>query len=495
MESSRALPHVYRPRRQSYSSRSGAVSRRRTLAWLVATLVASVTVAWLIVSSLRLAGRRQYARSRRSLVGFTSSRLADVPSDLQSAHLPPAHDLLTHPLLNASRPECSMSKIHSERYEPLSPAYGTGRHRQKSRSRPHTAHDKPRHSLTYFIALNLYSSSTVLPSLIHALHSLVTSLGPERFTISIYENGSKDVTPAQLFLFAKLLDRIGVGHVIVSSPKPKAMVPGKRITMLADLRNLALQPMFDAPPGTWDRVMFINDVHLCETEIKELMLQHEVQAADMSCGMDYKELAIPELANWTMTDRTLFYDLWVSRDMAGLPFYKIKYPTGDWELPSLALPHSNSRDLFQNLLPFQVYSCFNGITILDATLFHAPHSLRFRAEEQTDIQSECFLICRDMWNMLSKSLGRWGKKGGRGAKIQVVPRVSVAYEVAEFDTVRKDSNTSALIENGEPGAMEAREMIRWQRWAPKLVASYPHARWNEEVCHTGVSHEALMPPD
>ena len=118
------------------------------------------------------------------------------------------------------------------------------------------------------------------------------------------------------------------------------------------------------------------------------------------------------------------------------PFYKIKYPTGDWELPSLPLPNSKSRGLFQNLLPFQVYSCFNGITILDAALFHAPHSIRFRAEDGRDEQSECFLLCRDVWKTVSE-LGPWGKKKGRGAKIQVVPRVSVGYEVGEFDAVRK----------------------------------------------------------
>ena len=63
---------------------------------------------------------------------------------------------------------------------------------------------------------------------------------------------------------------------------------------MAELRNLALRPLFDAPEGTYDRVLFVNDVQLCEADMLEMMLQHEVQEADMSCGMDYKELRIKE---------------------------------------------------------------------------------------------------------------------------------------------------------------------------------------------------------
>lgn len=148
------------------------------------------------------------------------------------------------------------------------------------------------------------------------LHTVLVALGPKRFHVSIYENGSKDDTPAQLYLLAQLLDRIGTGHTIISDPlRVSGAPPQKRIPNLAELRNLALKPLYDAPAGTYDRVLFINDVHFCEADLYEIMLQHEVQEADMSCGMDYKELQIPEFAGHYPL---LFYDTWVARDMQGM---------------------------------------------------------------------------------------------------------------------------------------------------------------------------------
>lgn len=77
-----------------------------------------------------------------------------------------------------------------------------------------------------------------------------------------------------------------------------------------------MAPLYEAPEGTFDRVLFINDVHMCEADLLEILLQHEVQEADMSCGMDYKELKIPEFAEQGYP--LLFYDVWVARDMLGL---------------------------------------------------------------------------------------------------------------------------------------------------------------------------------
>lgn len=77
-----------------------------------------------------------------------------------------------------------------------------------------------------------------------------------------------------------------------------------------------MAPMYEAPEGTFDRVVFINDVHLCEADLLEILLQHEVQEADMSCGMDYKELRIKEFE--AQGYPLLFYDVWVARDMLGL---------------------------------------------------------------------------------------------------------------------------------------------------------------------------------
>lgn len=58
----------------------------------------------------------------------------------------------------------------------------------------------------------------------------------------------------------------------------------------------------------------------------------------------------------------------------------------------------------------------------------------------------------------------------RGARIQIIPRASVAYNVRDYEKVRKDNFT----------VVEGQEMIDWEVFPPKLVASYPYARWSEE---------------
>ena len=55
---------------------------------------------------------------------------------------------------------------------------------------------------------------------------------------------------------------------------------------------------------------------LCEADLLEILLEHEKQGADMSCGMDYKFLEIPEFKEQGYP--LLFYDVWVARDMMGL---------------------------------------------------------------------------------------------------------------------------------------------------------------------------------
>ena len=109
-------------------------------------------------------------------------------------------------------------------------------------------------------ALNLYNSSEVAPSLIKAVTEVVTLLGPARFHVSVFENGSPDATPTQLLLFAKALEALGAGYSITSDvDRPSGYEAYKRIPALAELRNLALKPLYDAPKGTFDRVIFIND--------------------------------------------------------------------------------------------------------------------------------------------------------------------------------------------------------------------------------------------
>jgi alpha-1,3-mannosyltransferase len=73
---------------------------------------------------------------------------------------------------------------------------------------------------------------------------------------------------------------------------------------------------------------------------------------------------------------------------------------------------------FEAGLPLQVFSCWNGATVLDAAAFLPPHGLRFRqsradadprlggAPRNATMQaSECFLSSVDLWKM---GMGRIG---------------------------------------------------------------------------------------
>ncbi|GAA5990230.1 hypothetical protein JCM10908_005885 [Rhodotorula pacifica] len=463
-----------------YTRRAAASLKRRwTRGRLVKHASSAIVGLVLLLGAIRILGQAGQSRAQRRarlqqrLEGFTESRLEYIPTRLRVEHVLPTHDLLADPLLkDHAAPACRMNEFQQDRYNVL------------FRTKPHSQR-------TYFVGINLYDSADVAPALIRALYSVISSLGPERFHVSIYENGSKDNTPHQLFLFAKLLRQLGAGFTLVSDPnRQPGWEEGRRIAGLAELRNVVLQPLYDAPPGTFDQVIFINDVQLCEAEILEILLQHEKQQADMSCGMDFKELRIVE---FEPDYPLLFYDTWVARDMQGLPFYEIKYPKGDWTLPSRVLPQSESRFRYDSLVPFQVYSCFNGLTVLDAALFHPPHNLRFHpSQDGTDTHSECYLLCSDIWQTFSPTRADGSAnpthrraKGGKpitGARIQVVPRAAVGYSKLEYDRARSGINTTAFeLDGEEKRAYEELERVDWNSFPPKLVTTYAYGHWDEQI--------------
>ncbi|KAK4048876.1 hypothetical protein OIO90_005684 [Microbotryomycetes sp. JL221] len=446
----------------------------------IAALLALCSI-YTTIKSLRLRSARNAARSSRKLMGFTDRQLERVPANLRpEAPALGVEALLSHPLMaEHPSPSCRLNEYQLERYAPLEPSYGRGR----SSPNASAPHYKPRHQIKYLVAINLFDSEYVLPTLIRVFYRVFVALGPERFHVSIYENGSNDSTPGQLWLLAQLLDRIGVGYTINSDGERKAgWKENKRIVGLSGVRNAALEPLYSAPIGTFDRIIFINDVHLCEADLYELMLQHEVQSADMSCGMDFKELRIPEFEKSGYP--LLFYDVWVARDMLGLPFYNIKRPSGEWVLPSPVMPNSPYRKQYEDRKPFQVFSCFNGVTVLDAWLFLPPFNLRFHSEgDESDTTSECYILCSDIW----KALAPWGldghpRKNARGARIQIVPRASVGYQTWEYEKARQDRNTTAFELEGQALEQAHREeMIEWQRWPPRLIQNYPYAKWHMQT--------------
>lgn len=99
-----------------------------------------------------------------------------------------------------------------------------------------------------------------------------------------------------------------------------------RIELLADLRNTAMKPLYDTSPSgltpdgkPWSAVVWYNDVYLSGTHFLELLHQHFMQDADMSCGWDHA-------GRW-------FYDGWVGRDMSGDLYTPFPVKEEDKDLP------------------------------------------------------------------------------------------------------------------------------------------------------------------
>ncbi len=76
------------------------------------------------------------------------------------------------------RPTCNWTEWHISRYASL---------------KPHFAWPSP-----IFLAMNFYDNEQVLPTFFQELPILLDHLGPRQVYVSIYENGSSDMTPELL---------------------------------------------------------------------------------------------------------------------------------------------------------------------------------------------------------------------------------------------------------------------------------------------------------
>jgi len=99
---------------------------------------------------------------------------------------------------------------------------------------------------------------------------------------------------------------------------------GDRIRNLADLRNLALEPLLKRrgklEPSSEAVVIFLNDVVPCPDDILEFVLQKRRLSATITCAMD-----------WTYVGRDpTFYDVWVARSIHGDSLFEIP-ADGSWK--------------------------------------------------------------------------------------------------------------------------------------------------------------------
>jgi alpha-1,3-mannosyltransferase len=201
-------------------------------------------------------------------------------------------------------------------------------------------------------------------------------------------------------------DSLGLDYFFNSSDINPLENGVDRIQALAELRDLALQPLInhEAEFNENATVVFLNDVAACPDDILELIHQRSIQDADMTCAMDW---------TYVGNDPT-FYDVWVSRGMTGESFFRIPEDVS-WDYAwHLFWNDPESRAHLDAGKPFQAFSCWNGAVAFTAAPI-VSEQIKFRAHyEGESFQGEPKLFCKDMW------------AHGHG-RIAVVPSVNLEY--------------------------------------------------------------------
>ena len=322
----------------------------------------------------------------------------------------------------------SCPEVSSSRYSHLAP----GKLRANSKRK-------------YYFALDLFDAQSILPTLMGAIVETIRFLGPHNCAVTIVEGRSRDWTYDILAEVGEALSNMGVQFNLTTNPVDPLAEGGDRITALAELRNQALQPLFDHP-GDYSldtTVLFINDIAVCVDDILELVHQLEIQNADLTCSMDWQSRG------------SVFYDFWVSRAINGDSFFEIPQ-SGSWEFnQNMFWNEPKSKSRMEALQPVQVYSCWNGMVVFKAKPL-LKNNIRFRDQRE----HECYMgeptyLCKDLW------------ASGHG-RIAIIPSVNVAYTVTEGTATKKYRGyVDEVVEYAESTDLE--ELIDWQKDPPPMV--------------------------
>lgn len=319
----------------------------------------------------------------------------------------------------------------------------------------------------YFFAIDLRDTVTLLPRLLGSVVEAIRFLGPATCALSIIEGNSHDGTYDVLQAIRPALGDLDITYFLRSSDiDPKE---GDRIAKLAELRNLALEPLTDGnvPDASEETtVVFLNDVAACTEDILELVHQRRQLGADMTCGMDWVYVG----------EHPTFYDVWVARGMNGDSFFEIP-ADGNWNSAwNLFWNNGDAKASLNAHKPFQVFSCWNGAAVFTAKLLlDSSSSIRFRGPRDGECkQGEPQLFCKDMWFH------------GYG-NIAVVPSVNLEYSDANAQKI-KDLKGYTSRWTSEAGEDEKENhKIEWQSSPPenvKCIPSYENQTfrpWNETL--------------
>jgi len=354
------------------------------------------------------------------------------------------------------------------------------------------------------IALNLFNSEEVLPSLSIALLTTVAFLKSlnHKVYLSIYENDSKDRTLLLLGELGSAMLALDIDGLFIRHSNLHRHEDTERIIALAQMRNEVLYPLIPylGNPGDGGVLLFVNDVITCASDLLELLAQLKFQNADAVFSTDW----FPELGD---AKPIRFRDIWVMRGINGdLPYamqnrggIRVKIPGNSYVK---GLFWSQEEKIWQRWLeglPVPVYSGWNGAVAFDADIFTQLH-LRFRGSGVAKWNggdsagtlgswgeliasddylasdcpaSECKLLARDLWNL---KLGR--------VRFLVAPQSRTAYSLQDWQLVEAQYPLMP-----RPGTMLDTELIDWNNvtmpekvtCVPSIVDGKPLSNpWEEE---------------
>ena len=241
----------------------------------------------------------------------------------------------------------------------------------------------------YYISAVVYNMDPIIKDWISEMKQLIDFLGKNQVIVSIVENGdSTDKTRKYLNYFENYLINNKVINVIDMKKKEKKEGVD-RIRFLAKLRNRSLDFLYRIADLDFSntKIIFMNDIIYRYEDIVKLIFTNNGNY-DTVCAMDYYES---------------FYDTWASVGLDGKQFRRYFPYFYNKEL----------QDAYINGEVIRTFSCWNGVTVINAKAFEDRNKLFFRTGNKIR-QSECTLLHADMYLM-----------GYR--KIFVNTQVAVAY--------------------------------------------------------------------
>ena len=235
----------------------------------------------------------------------------------------------------------------------------------------------------------------------------------------------------------------------------------KRIAYLSEVRNRALRPLdpdydpshplsaaedgFRHAPGTYDRILFLNDVYFSPLAALQLLFSTNLDPAagrpsyQAACAVDFIGYA-------------MFYDTFVSRDLEGFGMGLMFFP---WFTPSGKA--ESRQDALAGKDAVRVRSCWGGMIALQAAPFQRyPQShelavrggmdvLRFRYEREIYWESaECCLLLADLTAKYPPV------DASRDTGIYINPFVRVAYKPVTYSwipTITRFERIFAILQN------------------------------------------------